>query len=208
MIALLVAGCVACCLGRAGSDRPGRRGSRRRRPARGPVPRAARRGVRLLSGRVFCSLRRRAPALRATLVAAVVIQLLPLAAPLLLSTDAWAYWEYGRIAAVHDANPYVDTPSEFPGRPRLRRRRRRLARDDVGVRAGLHAASRRVWRSCPARRLPRLRGSSRCWLRSECSPAWCSRPGWRETGPTPRRSSAGTLSSRSTSRAAATTTRS
>jgi hypothetical protein len=46
-----------------------------------------------------------------------VIQLLPLAGPLLLSTDAWAYWEYGRIASVHDGNPYVDTPSEFPDDP-------------------------------------------------------------------------------------------
>jgi uncharacterized SAM-binding protein YcdF (DUF218 family) len=61
--------------------------------------------------------RRRPPAFRAALVAAVVIQLLPLAGPLLLSTDAWAYWEYGRIAAVHEGNPYVDTPSEFPGDP-------------------------------------------------------------------------------------------
>ena len=48
---------------------------------------------------------------------AIVIQLLPLAAPLLLSTDAWTYWEYGRIAAVHGGNPYVDTPSEFPDDP-------------------------------------------------------------------------------------------
>jgi uncharacterized SAM-binding protein YcdF (DUF218 family) len=61
--------------------------------------------------------RRRPPALRPALVAAVVIQLLPLAGPLLLSTDAWAYWEYGRIAAAHDGNPYVDTPSEYPDDP-------------------------------------------------------------------------------------------
>jgi hypothetical protein len=46
-----------------------------------------------------------------------VIQLVPLAGPLLLSTDAWTYWEYGRIAAVHDGNPYVDVPSEFPDDP-------------------------------------------------------------------------------------------
>ena len=45
---------------------------------------------------------------------AAAIQLAPLAAPLLLSTDAWTYWDYGRIAAVHDANPYVQTPSDFP----------------------------------------------------------------------------------------------
>ena len=48
---------------------------------------------------------------------AAAIQLAPLTAPLLLSTDAWTYWLYGRIAAVHDANPYVDEPAEFPDDP-------------------------------------------------------------------------------------------
>lgn len=62
-------------------------------------------------------LRRRPAGLRAVLVAAAVIQLVPLAGPVLLSTDAWTYWEYGRIAAVHDADPYVVTPSAFPGDP-------------------------------------------------------------------------------------------
>ncbi|HUP33022.1 MAG TPA: glycosyltransferase 87 family protein [Gaiellaceae bacterium] len=62
-------------------------------------------------------LRRRPPGLGAVLAAAAVIQLVPLASPLLLSTDAWAYWEYGRIAAVHGADPYVATPSMFPDDP-------------------------------------------------------------------------------------------
>ena len=62
-------------------------------------------------------LRQGTPALRAVVVAAFVIQLIPLAGPLLVSTDAWTYWEYGRIAAVHDGDPYVDTPSEFPDDP-------------------------------------------------------------------------------------------
>jgi Glycosyltransferase family 87 len=44
----------------------------------------------------------------------VAIQVAPLAAPLLLSTDAWTYWGYGRIATVHDANPYEDEPLQFP----------------------------------------------------------------------------------------------
>jgi hypothetical protein len=48
---------------------------------------------------------------------AVAIQLAPLAAPLLLSTDAWTYWDYGRIAAVHDGNPYRDAPAAFPHDP-------------------------------------------------------------------------------------------
>ncbi len=61
---------------------------------------------------------RRGPqALRLVLIAAFAIQVLPLAAPLLVSTDAWTYWEYGRIAAIHDGDPYVDTPNEFPDDP-------------------------------------------------------------------------------------------
>ena len=56
-------------------------------------------------------------AARAVVVVAAAVQLVPLAAPLLLSTDAWTYWEYGRIAVVHDGNPYVDTPSDYPDDP-------------------------------------------------------------------------------------------
>jgi hypothetical protein len=44
------------------------------------------------------------------------VQLLPLAAPLLLSTDAWTYWEYGAIAT-EGGNPYADTPQDFPRNP-------------------------------------------------------------------------------------------
>jgi hypothetical protein len=55
--------------------------------------------------------------LAAVAALAAAIQLAPLAAPLLLSTDAWTYWDYGRIAAVHDGNPYRDAPQEFPGDP-------------------------------------------------------------------------------------------
>lgn len=58
-----------------------------------------------------------APRWAGVAVLAVAIQVAPLAAPLLLSTDAWVYWDYGRIAAVHDADPYVDPPSEFPNDP-------------------------------------------------------------------------------------------
>ena len=45
------------------------------------------------------------------------VQLVPLAAPLLLSTDAWTYWGYGWIAAEGGGNPYVDPPSAFPESP-------------------------------------------------------------------------------------------
>jgi len=48
---------------------------------------------------------------------AAAIQLAPLGAPLLISSDAWTYWSYGRIAAVHHANPYKQTPSDFPDDP-------------------------------------------------------------------------------------------
>jgi len=53
-------------------------------------------------------------------VVALAVQLVPLAAPLMLSSDAWTYWMYGRIATVHDANPYEDPPSEFPDDPAYR----------------------------------------------------------------------------------------
>jgi hypothetical protein len=115
-VALLVAACVACAwieraplvpadAGRAGGG------------SLGPVFLAllAFAFVAYLGALVL--VRRRAPALRAVLAAAVVIQLVPLAGPLLLSTDAWTYWEYGRIAAVHDGNPYADVPSDFPDDP-------------------------------------------------------------------------------------------
>jgi hypothetical protein len=55
------------------------------------------------------------------LAIAVAIQVAPLAAPLLLSTDVYAYWDYGRVQAVHDGNPYADLPSEFPADPAFRR---------------------------------------------------------------------------------------
>jgi hypothetical protein len=68
-------------------------------------------GLRLLA---------RAPArLRPVLALAAAAQLVPLAAPLLLSSDAWTYWGYGRIAAVHGESPYAQTLSQFPGDPAL-----------------------------------------------------------------------------------------
>ncbi|HEU0336713.1 MAG TPA: glycosyltransferase 87 family protein [Gaiellaceae bacterium] len=62
-------------------------------------------------------LRRRPPSLGAVVALALAVQLVPLAAPLLLSTDAWTYWAYGRSAAVDGGNPYRDPPSEFPSSP-------------------------------------------------------------------------------------------
>jgi hypothetical protein len=54
---------------------------------------------------------------RAVIGLACAIQLLPLAGPVLLSTDVYTYWDYARIATVHDGNPYVDLPSDFPDDP-------------------------------------------------------------------------------------------
>lgn len=69
----------------------------------------------LLSGKLEGSGR------RVAVLVAVVVQLLPLAAPLLLSTDAYSYWAYGRVAAVHGENPYRTTPDRFPDDPAVER---------------------------------------------------------------------------------------
>jgi alpha-1,6-mannosyltransferase len=62
------------------------------------------------------SLRRGAASAALVLVLAAAIQLVPLGAPLLLSTDAWTYWEYGALANDgHD--PYADPPERFPANP-------------------------------------------------------------------------------------------
>jgi hypothetical protein len=115
-VALLVSGCVACAwiegaplvpadAGRAGGGRLG------------PVFLVLLAVGFALYLAALVLLRRRPPRLRAVLLMAAAIQLAPLAGPLLLSTDAWTYWEYGRIAAVHGGNPYVDTPSDFAADP-------------------------------------------------------------------------------------------
>jgi alpha-1,6-mannosyltransferase len=66
------------------------------------------------------ALRRTRP-LAPVLALAAAVQLAPLAAPLLLSTDAYAYWDYGRIGVIHDGNPYADRPSEYPDDPAYER---------------------------------------------------------------------------------------
>lgn len=62
-------------------------------------------------------LRARPRRLAAVLLIAVLSQVAPLARPLLLSQDAFVYWDYGRIAAVHGGNPYREPPSRFPADP-------------------------------------------------------------------------------------------
>ena len=55
--------------------------------------------------------------LRAAIAVAVVIQVLPLAGPLLLSKDLYLYWAVSRIVTVHHANPYVASIDEFKTDP-------------------------------------------------------------------------------------------
>jgi hypothetical protein len=64
-------------------------------------------------------IRRTPPSLRAVIVLAAAIQLVPLAAPLLLSTDAWTYWSYGWVGSRGGGNPYADPPVDFPQNPAL-----------------------------------------------------------------------------------------
>jgi hypothetical protein len=55
--------------------------------------------------------------LRVAVIVAVIVQAVPLGAPLLLSKDAYLYWGEARVFAVHHANPYAATPSRYPSDP-------------------------------------------------------------------------------------------
>jgi len=61
--------------------------------------------------------RRRRPSLVVVCCVAAAIQLIPLAGPLLLSRDVYAYWTYGRLITAHDANPYAVPPSTYGADP-------------------------------------------------------------------------------------------
>jgi hypothetical protein len=50
----------------------------------------------------------------AVVALACALQLLPLAGPVLLSTDVYTYWDYARISTEHGGNPYADVPSDYP----------------------------------------------------------------------------------------------
>ncbi len=63
---------------------------------------------------------RRGARIAAVAVVAVAIQAAPLGAPLLLSSDAWTYWDYSRIAAVYGDNPYRAVPEDYPRDPAAR----------------------------------------------------------------------------------------
>lgn len=74
----------------------------------------------LAYGAYLCGLRLLRRGSRVAVVAALAaaIQFAPLAAPLLLSTDAWTYWSYGWIAS-EGGNPYVEPPSSRQDNPAL-----------------------------------------------------------------------------------------
>jgi hypothetical protein len=61
--------------------------------------------------------RSRGARLAAVIAIAAAVQLTPLAAPQLFSTDVYSYWDYGRIASEHGGNPYIDLPSRWPDDP-------------------------------------------------------------------------------------------
>jgi hypothetical protein len=50
-------------------------------------------------------------------VVGALIQLAPLAGPVLLSRDVYSYWAYGRIVANHHQDPYTVAPIRFPDDP-------------------------------------------------------------------------------------------
>jgi Glycosyltransferase family 87 len=64
--------------------------------------------------------RRRKTGLAAVCAVAAAVQLVPLAGPLLLSRDVYAYWAYGREVTRHDANPYAVAPARFAADPATR----------------------------------------------------------------------------------------
>jgi alpha-1,6-mannosyltransferase len=74
----------------------------------------------VLSGAGALLARRGALGLRAALVVAVAVQLVPLAAPVLLSQDVYLYWAEARVVTVHAADPYTVPPSRYPNDPATR----------------------------------------------------------------------------------------
>ncbi len=57
---------------------------------------------------------RGAVSLRTVVFLAVAAHAVVLSLPLLISRDVYSYIAYGNIAALHHANPYVQTPADFP----------------------------------------------------------------------------------------------
>jgi hypothetical protein len=73
----------------------------------------------ILFGCALVIIRRKPPQTSRVVVLAAIIQLLPLLAPLMLSTDPYSYWNAGRLSAIDGANPYEVRPADVPGDPSL-----------------------------------------------------------------------------------------
>jgi alpha-1,6-mannosyltransferase len=67
----------------------------------------------------LAALRKVPASTRVAILLAAAIQFVPVAAPLLLSTDAWSYWSYGWIGSSGGGNPYTEAPEQFPANPAL-----------------------------------------------------------------------------------------
>jgi hypothetical protein len=78
---------------------------------------AAAAGALLVYVVAMLTLNRRSETVALVAAFGVGIQLVPLGAPLLLSTDAWAYWDHGRMPSAHAGNPYRNVPADFPSDP-------------------------------------------------------------------------------------------
>ena len=206
---MLVAGCAACAWPTA------RRSCRRRRPAgrrlrwAWPSSRCASLAFAVVPRRARAAPQGapRAPRRRSSL--AVAIQLTPLAgaaAALDRRLDVLGLRPDRRSARRRTRTGIRRPPSRAT--PRFRHGGRGLARHDLRLRACVHALPTEPSRSRPDSRPRRRRGSTRRSPRSASSPATvlAARLAPRQ-GLRARRSSAGTRCSRSTSRAAATTTR-
>ena len=193
--------------GSAARSPPRRAPGRRPRPGHGSSSAASSPRSSLYLGGPLAARAPRPPRLAVVAVLAAAMQLAPLGAPLLLSTDAWTYWDYGRIAAVHHANPYDDAAERVPARPgasgyvgtgwrnttSVYGPAFTLASEPLGARGGLV-------RGRGGLDLQGARGAGRA--RVDGAGGACS-PGGR---PSRAPSSAGTRCWPSTSRAAATTT--
>lgn len=95
-------------------------------PASSPIEAPGRWGLCLVLGvalgfagyvGALVALRRSVTSVAAVLLVSAAVQLAPLAGPTLLSTDAWTYWMYGRVGAIHHGDPYDDPPSVYPRDP-------------------------------------------------------------------------------------------
>jgi alpha-1,6-mannosyltransferase len=78
-------------------------------------------GCLALAVLVGLEVRRPVLAARPLLAVAVVLLVVGVVVPPRTSHDLWSYAMYGRIVAVHHADPYVVPPSAFPADPALQR---------------------------------------------------------------------------------------